>query len=720
MADSHQENEDDPVIPDTNEGDSNDNEDADEDLQVDLDLGELDLTSQDEFILDEVDVHIQENLEDELVKEALEKGVDLRQYSRQIEGDLHEVENASILDYIKESENIASLHNQIASCDTILASMEKMLTSFQEDLGSISSEIQTLQEQSLSMNIKLKNRQAIKGELSQFVGEIAIPPSMVSHICDTPVTEQAFIEQLHELHHKIDFVKEQSFKGALSVNDVGDELEKLKSKAVHKIRDYVLQRIYQFRRPMTNYQIPQNALLKFRYFNEFLMAHHRQVAREIRDEYIDTMSKIYFSYFKTYISKLLKLQFEEQADRDDLMGIEDNAKRGIFSGRVALKNRSTIFTLGSRGSVLTSELEEPVIVPHAAQKSEKKYSFESLFRSMHFALLDNSCREYLFLADFFMVQKNSARDLFTAVFGKTLSLFLKQMDTYLESCFDAIGIFLCIHIVHRYRILMHKRSVPALDKYWDTVLEMSWPRFTYIVELNVDSVRNTDPQRLGVIDIRPHYITRRYAEFSAAIVSLNESFPDEKVNKVLAALQVEVENFILRMAAEFPLRKEQLIFLINNYDMMLAVLLERTSEDSKEVESFQQLLTARIQEFVEEALSPAFGGMIAFVKETEPLLERGQGQVIRPDEKRIQQLVRGFASDWKRSIENINQEIMRSFSNFKNGTTILQAALTQLIQYYHRFQKILSQHPFKRLPIRSELINIHHVMVEVKKHKTTF
>jgi len=37
-----------------------------------------------------------------------------------------------------------------------------------------------------------------------------------------------------------------------------------------------------------------------------------------------------------------------------------------------LKNRSTIFTLGSRGNVLTSELEEPVIVPHAAQKSEKK------------------------------------------------------------------------------------------------------------------------------------------------------------------------------------------------------------------------------------------------------------------------------------------------------------------------------------------------------------
>lgn len=37
--------------------------------------------------------------------------------------------------------------------------------------------------------------------------------------------------------------------------------------------------------------------------------------------------------------------------------------------------------------------------------------------------------------------------------------------------------------------------------------------------------------------------------------------------------QVEVENFVLKMAAEFPSRRDQLIFLINNYDMMLSVLM---------------------------------------------------------------------------------------------------------------------------------------------------
>lgn len=67
-------------------------------------------------------------------------------------------------------------------------------------------------------------------------------------------------------------------------------------------------------------------------------------------------------------------------------------------------------------------------------------------------------------------------------------------------------------------------------------------------------------------------ITRRYAEFSAALVSINQSHPDDQVDQCLSSLQGEVENFILRMAAEFPQRREQLVFLINNYDMMLSVL----------------------------------------------------------------------------------------------------------------------------------------------------
>jgi hypothetical protein len=54
-----------------------------------------------------------------------------------------------------------------------------MLKGFQCDLSSLSSEIQTLQEQSVAMNVRLKNRQAVRGELSQFVDEMVVPEIMI-------------------------------------------------------------------------------------------------------------------------------------------------------------------------------------------------------------------------------------------------------------------------------------------------------------------------------------------------------------------------------------------------------------------------------------------------------------------------------------------------------------------------------------------------------------
>lgn len=684
-----------------------------------LNLGELDITT-DEFILDEVDIHIQANLEDDLVKEALKTGVDLRHYSKQVEAELQRIEQASIKDYIKESQNIALLHNQITACDSILERMEGMLSGFQSDLSSISSEIQTLQQQSVSMNVRLKNRQAVRSHLSQLVDELVVPGAMISTILDSPVTEQEFLEQLHELNTKINFAKELSFRETLACSDIQDIVDRLKLKAVSKIREFILQKIYSFRKPMTNYQIPQNTLLKYRFFYQFLLANERTVAKEIRDEYVDTMSKIYYSYFKSYSGRLLKVQYEEVADKDDLMGVEDTAKKGFFS-KPSLKSRNTIFTLGQRGAILSpAELEGPILVPHTAQRGDSRYPYETLFRSQHYALLDNGCREYLFLSDFFMVAGNSALDLFNSIMGKTLSMFLKSMSTYVSDCYDSIAVFLCIHIILRFRAITAKRNIPALDKYWEAVLELLWPRFELILEMNISSIRNTDPQKLGVLDTRPHYITRRYAEFSSAIVSINQTFPNERTNALLGQLQIEVENFVLKMAAEFPSRRDQLIFLINNYDMMLSVLMERAADDSKEVEGFQQLLLARTQEFIEEILSPPFGGMIAFVKEAEALMEKGQLDRLKNDEARITQLVRGFSSTWKQSVEAMSQDVMRSFTNFKNGTSIIQGALTQLIQYYHGFHKVLNQPTFRSLAVRSELINLHHLMVEVKKHKPNF
>lgn len=50
------------------------------------------------------------------------------------------------------------------------------------------------------------------------------------------------------------------------------------------------------------------SLINFcRFLFEFLMGQERNAAAEVITEYVDTMSKVYYSYFKSYDSRLMKL-----------------------------------------------------------------------------------------------------------------------------------------------------------------------------------------------------------------------------------------------------------------------------------------------------------------------------------------------------------------------------------------------------------------------------
>merc|ERR1719273_1423906 len=163
---------------------------------------------------------------------------------------------------------------------------------------------------------------------------------MIMTIMDSPVQEPAFLENLQNLVHKINFLKEQSFHDARSCLDVKDIVDKLKIRAICKIREFLLEKINLFKKPMTNYHIQQNTILKFRFYFKFLVANNREIAKEIKDHYIDTMSKVTFSYFKAYSGRLLKLQFDELPTADDLLGVDDaQHAKGFFSKPSSMKTK---------------------------------------------------------------------------------------------------------------------------------------------------------------------------------------------------------------------------------------------------------------------------------------------------------------------------------------------------------------------------------------------
>ena len=43
-------------------------------------------------------------------------------------------------------------------------------------------------------------------------------------------------------------------------------------------------------------------------------------------------------------------------------------------------------------------------------------------------------------------------------------------------------------------------------RYWDSILNMLFPRFEHVLQVNIRSIKDCDPKRLGNIDVRPHYV----------------------------------------------------------------------------------------------------------------------------------------------------------------------------------------------------------------------
>lgn len=658
-------------------------------------------------------------------------GKDLVGQKLEIEKQLKEVEIACIADYMSESETITDLYHNVTGCDQILERLETILCKFQADLGNICQEIISLHEQTVSLNRQLKNKEAIKYKLSEFIEEMTIPQGVTHNIMYTPAHDQKFSDDLVVLHQKIHFFKEQDFRDAMSCNDINQMIQGLKSKAIFKVREYILKKIGDCRKyfdeqryTIGSNRLPQSALLKNKFFYQFLLAHERERAREVQTEYIETMSKVYSAYFRDYLHRLSKLEFDDKPDEYDLMSADDHSRTrtNIFTSRPSsLKSRSTVFTMGTRSSVVKEELEAPLINPNSS-KPDTRYTPEMIFRTVHYALLDKASREYLFLKEFFITSGDKQTiELFNSIFVKTLALVHSHFNEQFKMSFDTIALFLCLHLVYRYQAMASKNNITILNNYWDSIVKILYPRFEKLLQMHSRSVKNCDCDKFANVDTMPHPVTRRYAEFASAISSINSTYPDEKVSFLLADLQNEVKNFILRTAAIFRQPREQQIFMINNYDHILNVFKRsNVKDDSKDIEEIKMQLEKRIQEIVEELLYPHFGPMICFVKDCEVYIERDDQEALKRAENKVGPLIDTFNGSWQQALNDISKDVMNWFSNFENGNKIQQATLAQLLQYHMRFQKVLGHPTLKDNASKNKLTGLQELMVFVKKYKTNF
>ncbi|WCJ34781.1 Vacuolar protein sorting-associated protein 52 A [Euphorbia peplus] len=674
-------------------------------------LTEEDVSS-DDISLEGLEQELEECKNDDVVANILSKGTTLRDYTKGVENNLRQVELDSIQDYIKESDNLVSLHDQIRDCDSILSQMETLLSGFQAEIGSISSDIKILQEKSMDMGLKLNNRKVAESQLAKFVEDIIVPPRMVDIIVDGEVNDE-YLRTLEILSKKLKFIEVDHFvKESKALKDVQPELEKLRQKAISKVFDFIVQKLYALRKPKTNIQIlQQSVLLKYKYVISFLKEHGKEIYVEVRGAYIDTMNKVLSAHFRAYIQALEKLQLDI-ATSSDLIGVETRSS-GLFSrAREPLKNRSAVFALGDRINIL-KEIDQPALIPHIAEASSQKYPYEVLFRSLHKLLMDTATSEYLFCDDFF-----AEESIFNDIFTGPLAVVDEHFSSILPNCYDAIGLMLMIRIIHQHQLIMSRRRIPCLDSYLDKVNIALWPRFKMVFDLHLSSLRNANVKTLWEDDVHPHYVMRRYAEFTASLIHLNVGYGDGQLDLNLERLRMAIDDLIIKLARTFTKHKPQIVFLINNYDMTISVLKEAGPEGGKIQSHFEELLKSNTALFVEELLLEHFSDLIKFVKTraSEDPSSSSENPITVGE---VETIVKDFASRWKAAIELMHKDVITSFSNFLCGMEILRAALTQLLLYYTRLSDCI-----KRIvggsALNKDLVSISSIMYEIKKYSRTF
>lgn len=81
--------------------------------------------------------------------------------------------------------------------------------------------------------------------------------------------------------------------------------------------------------------------------------------------------------------------------------------------------------------------------------------------------------------------QGQSQETFNQIFAKTLSLCLENLESYLLTCHDCIGILLMIKTTRMLSMVMQRRRVPVLDTFFDRVNMLLWPRFKTVFDNNL-------------------------------------------------------------------------------------------------------------------------------------------------------------------------------------------------------------------------------------------
>lgn len=463
---------------------------------------------------------------------------------------------------------LEELKESITSCDEVLARIQLYMTTFQSDLKVVTSDIESLQTRSIEMTKRLQNRRDLEAVLGPTLEQSVLSPNLIKSIAEAPVN-RAWITSLTELET---FEENGRKPNILKIEYPAEEVEKLETIAVVRIRDYLVQKIKSLRLPNANVHIiQQSGLLKMRKLYDFLHRHHVVLSDELLTAYCLTMKWFYSTSFERYQRALSKVPIRN-ISKQELLGAEDIPRSlgNMFSANTAKPavSNANVMQLGSRSKYLHDNTSG-IILAYLAETEKEQYFIERVFRSYIVALVENAAVEYLFMNEFFKPKGRAIADHFSMLFDSVFqaaNAFVKQIT--MESL-DSLGLLICIRVCQKLSYDLQKRKIAGLEAFLDGLQITLWPRLQSVMDAHSQAIQKAAVSVSSVNESarlkQALPITKKFSDLFFGILSLCKgSREEEPVSHSLDRLVHDFESCLTRMAATCtPKLRNQ--FLLRNY-----------------------------------------------------------------------------------------------------------------------------------------------------------
>lgn len=702
------------------------------DVKLNYDEETLDITSTNElenYDINEIDEDIKLFQQDALVHKAIEQGVDLREYSKQIQQDLKKIEIESIDDYLQEAERLADLHSQLRDCDNVLEKMEQMLQSFQDSLGDTTLAIKKLQDKSFSMHIQLNNRKGAAQTLHDFVTKAVVSQRLVTEINEWKVDER-YLSPIVELDAHLKNLNKLNKKYP-SYDEIEPQITRITNIAVSKVRAFLESKVKEFgSKNRSNPQVElQTTLLKFKYFYDFLEDHSPQNSANIRKSYATVLGNYYFNSFKNYTAALQKRfpkAFAKEAFNYNtivevtsfsLTSLQTYTNltnlSNLWGSAEKLSKSEEFFDLGDR----YEQIRRNSLINLDAQQSDN-VEFPELWNSTFVLFTNTITAEYSFMLDFY---SSNANELFGVVFGTTFSLLNQFTESFCSQTWDSIGVLLLLRRIADMQEMMNKRSVndQSLKQFWVDLEKMLWERFMIIFKKNYESVQQLADNDFKQLNANKSLVTRektscliskKFAGLYVSIYRLGYGQDKALVDDMhkLSKLFISVLEQMSKLSKPPKFAKIDHSLSINCADQILKLML--TYDISSAITAlFANLLQVSVDELVNDLLNYNQIGahkLKSFLEQTEKLVSRDKSRDTnmkilssteitiatskKPAIQYLNLIVEEFNKKWSEQLLLLHTNIKNLFPHREETTSeVMKRASAEWLKLFFRLEAVL-------------------------------